>query len=191
MTADGKRTTLVTDIDWLCEANGAQFASESFSKVTRAEYDRFWRAAALWREPREIKAPAAVLDTVGQGYADYIARPFSTYAVPQKELGAGIFDFGKLYVGYLELECETADVGDVTFLFDYTENPADFDEDSQVAGVIRRFIHQKAAAKREEQDLFAPSPRFPLSEGHSLGQVPPIHRAPAALRDALHAARLV
>lgn len=105
------RLTLTTDASWECVSDDGQRAPELFSHLTQADYDRFWRHAALRREISwPIQVPRAILDVAGEGYAAYTAKPEPAYVWPEKiiatnmtrepdgSLVSRISDMGALYI---------------------------------------------------------------------------------------------
>lgn len=116
---------IVTDESWKAERCGAAEAPTVFSQVTEAEYQRFWLAAALYREPKNAAIPAAVLEVAGEEYGAYRRAPQPEWAVPAALLQSGVYDFGRLQVGYLSFEYEAEEEGELTLSFDYNEDPAD------------------------------------------------------------------
>ena len=133
--------TISTDDSWICESDLGVTTPYCFSQVTRAEYDRFWLSAALWKEERKINAPKAILDLV-KGYEDYVSAPKQIYAEPcdatltnmEKTEGGLIstdkssnvlYRFDKIYCGYVEIEYEAEESGEMQLRFDYTGYPDD------------------------------------------------------------------
>ena len=132
------RETVTTDRSWICESDEGKENADSFSCVTVAEYDRFWRAAALWAEQKRIDVPKAILDTVGDAYREYTEKTLPKFMYPEKIIekteNSIVYDFGRLYVGYPTLEYESETDGNVTFKFDYSESAEDFNEDGKFFG---------------------------------------------------------
>ncbi len=112
---------ICTDEGWSVDRGGVT----AFSQVTEAEYERFWRAAALYAAPKESSPAAAVLEVAGEEYADYRRTPWQTEALPQAVLQDGVYDFGRLHVGYLTFEYEAEQAGELLASFDYNEEPTD------------------------------------------------------------------
>jgi len=177
-TLGEEELVIATDKTWQCRSDDGQTAPQEFSQVTQAEYDRFWKPAALWVERKEKPIPAAVAAVAGKGYEDYCAKEEPKYARPQKiaatnmttledgltsrisDLGAlyiyepseqpfVTYDFGRLEVGYVELEYESDRDGDVILYFDYSESTDDMQENSRYWWVVKRL-----------------SLRVPLKKGH-------------------------
>jgi fatty-acyl-CoA synthase len=61
-------TLCIIDGTWECESDDAQTKVSCFTQITAAEYDRYWRAAALYEERRERIIPEAIVSTVGEDY---------------------------------------------------------------------------------------------------------------------------
>ena len=117
-----------TDESWQAEWCGKTEAPTVFSQVTEAEYDRFWRAAALYEEPKERTFSNTVLEVAGADYAAYRRAPQRKDAYPEAILQEGndkIYDFGRLHVGYLSFEYKSEKEGELIASFDYNEDPAD------------------------------------------------------------------
>jgi len=144
VSPSGSEFTLVTDDSWECESDDGQTKPICFSQVTKAEYHRFWTAAARWCESKKIAVPNAVLAVAGQAYKDYVSAPMETYHTPETilqtnmdrlpdgSLVAGgekafvLYDYGKLYVGYTEI-AYTADAdGEITLRYDINETINNF-----------------------------------------------------------------
>lgn len=129
---------VVTDERWRCEADDGVTAVQRFSDVTQADYDRFWKAAAIWKEPKPPAIPQAILDTIGQDYLAYALDAQAAFTEPERVIQDGmsekepfmIWDFGRIQVGYVELEYEAAKAGTVRLELDFTEDPTDFEEES-------------------------------------------------------------
>lgn len=139
LRAPGREEPLVvTDENWICTADDGVTQVQRFSDVTQADYDRFWKAAALWKEPKDPVIPQAVLDTVGEDYLTYARESQVAFTEPERVLQDGmaeekpfmIWDFGRIQVGYVELEYEAGGDGTVRLELDYTEDPTDFLEES-------------------------------------------------------------
>lgn len=151
-----KEHRIVTDKGWTVSSDDGQTVPEVFSAVTQDEYERFWKRAAYWAEPRPISVPEKVLEVAGDGYRKYVDTPWRASAYPKQlvdtsmeqiedgslysrvedwegpwlrdtEKQFALYDFGRLEVGYLELEYETDRDGVLTAMFDYTESPVDFE----------------------------------------------------------------
>ncbi len=156
-----KTQTIVTDDSWQVTADDGTFAAEKFSTVNRADYDRYWRAAALYREEKPACIPDAVAKVAGPEYLAHASAPRQRFAAPVAVVQDGmtqaapfiVYDFGRLQVGYLQLEYTAAADGEVTFSFDYTENPADFtDTAAEYYGVVQR-LNVKVPLKKGTHSL--------------------------------------
>lgn len=136
--AGQEEPVLVTDESWICNADDGVTQAQRFSDVTQADYDRFWKAAALWKEPKAPEIPQAILDTAGRDYLTYVQESQRTFAEPVQILQDGmaeekpymVWDFGRIQVGYVELEYEAEGNGTVRLEVDYTEDPRDFLQES-------------------------------------------------------------
>ena len=161
IVAGGTTQTLVTDEGWECISDDGQTKPICFSEVTVAEYNRFWLSAALIPEYKAIQCPGAVAEVAGEGYTKYISQPWMEYKTPEKILSTNmtvdgedlvatedasyvVYDFGRLYVGYLTLEYETEQGGIVHALFDYSENVVDFETDARYYQTVKRLGVRKA-----------------------------------------------
>lgn len=134
---------ICTDPSWICQSDLGVTETQGFSQVTAAEYNRFWLSAALWQEERPVRAPDAILDLIG-GYGEYISAPKQRYAEPceivctdmeredgglasTKETASVLYRFDKLYCGYVELEYEAENDGELEIRFDYSGFPEDME----------------------------------------------------------------
>lgn len=125
-----RQKRIVTDAGWTCISDDGQTSPQEFSQITRAEYDRFWRSAALWHEPVQLDVPEAVESVAGEEYISYIRDFRREYALPDKADKTGqyiTYDFGRLEVGYLELEYEAETDCRVRLLFDFSESVDNFE----------------------------------------------------------------
>ncbi len=116
---------ITTDESWMAVWGGKAEPATAFSQVTAAEYQRFWQAAALFAEPKEAAIPQAIEDVAGEGYASYRRTPRQKEAYPERILQEGVYDFGRLHVGYLTFEYEAEQAGEIIASFDYNEDPSD------------------------------------------------------------------
>ncbi len=155
MISGKKRTTITTDTSFACVSDEGEATPECFSEVTKDEYEQFWKRAALWHEPKPIDVPETVAEVTGEAYKEYVSRPIEKYKVPERihsvngmeicedgsvkttgEKTEGvpyvIYDLGKLYVGYMEIEYEAEEDGNVTIKTDFTENVSDFDDNTPI-----------------------------------------------------------
>lgn len=161
--------TIVTDENWQCISDDCVQQTVCFSEVTKAEYQRFWLSAALWEEQSKNDVHEAVLRVAGKAYDDYIHTPAEKYVVASKiadgsafATGNGclqtdveqepyvIFDLGKLFVGYVELQYQTDGEANVKILFDYSESCEDF---SNGNGIVER-LTIKEPLKKGSNTLF-------------------------------------
>ena len=126
---DTESRWVTTDDSWNSKWCGKTEPATVFSQVTEAEYDRFWRAAALFEAPKVRPIPEAVAKVAGEEYVAYRRAPRQTEAYPQKVLQADsdgtVYEFGRLYVGYLTFEYEAKEAGELVATFDYNEDPTD------------------------------------------------------------------
>lgn len=129
---------VVTDESWICTADDGVCQADRFSDVTQADYDRFWKAAAVYREYKEPRIPQAVIDTVGEDYRSYVKAAHVVFTEPVRVIRDGmdeacpymIYDFDRIQVGYIELEYEASGDGTVRLELDFTEDVTDFNEES-------------------------------------------------------------
>ncbi len=148
-------TRVVTDESWECSSDDGQTKPQNFCEISTAEYNRYWVAANLWREHKPVDAPEAIKAFAGQEYTDYLKNSYQKYVYPKKVLKTNmrrlennmlnsekpvldaicdyseeylpfaVFDFGRLHVGYVELEYEASADGVIKMDFDYSENVDD------------------------------------------------------------------
>lgn len=118
-------TKIITDETWDCDDE-----LSCFSEVTKAEYERFWLHAALWKEQKEISVDPCVLKLQDEEYKKTLLKKSANYInidnVVEQDEEHIIYDLGKLYVGYLEIEYEAKEEGNIELFFDYTEKLSDF-----------------------------------------------------------------
>lgn len=169
-----------TDTSWECISNGEQVMPQCFSEVTKAEYERFWKVAALWCEPKPLSVPEAVAAVAGEGYKAYVSKPFEKYisitnihslnrmsACDDGSIvtfgGEGedapyvIYDVGRLHMGYIEMEYDAEDECSATFFTDYTEDVIDFDENNEkwyASGIVRKMLPITMPLKKGKNNLF-------------------------------------
>lgn len=143
-----------TDESWICQWGGKSESATVFSQVTEAEYERFWRAAALYQEPKETAIPDAVAAVAGEEYVAYRSAPWQREASPQAVLQQQpdftVYDFGRLYVGYLSFEYQAKEAGELIATFDYNEDPSDLTNgaaDDFSRGVIESLVIRVPLAK--------------------------------------------
>jgi hypothetical protein len=161
--ADGCDGKICTNSSWTCESDLGITAPQCFSQVTGAEYDRFWLSAALWREEKHPEIPKSILNTA-KGYGDYVSTPKQIYAEPSeilytnmKKTADGLasveknshvmYKFDNIYCGYVEIECEAEEDGEVELRFDYTGYPEDIDYTSPYANVSAKRLTVKKPLK--------------------------------------------
>lgn len=147
---------ITTDEYWDCISDDGQSKPKLFSRVNFADYERFWKVAALIREPKVPSVPQEILQVAGEEYQEYITQPWQTWAEPEKIVDTEIiqkegkaicsttYDFGRIQVGHLFIEYEAERDENIDLLFDYYELTEDFGENSKVPPVImeRLKIHQ-------------------------------------------------
>lgn len=129
----GRIQTIATDESWYSDWCGSIEPVSVFSQVTEAEYQRFWRSAALFAEQKEGAFSEAVSKVVGKEYDIYRRTPQPKEVFPEKIVLTGsdphsiwnIYDFGRLYVGYLVFEYEAQQAGEMLATFDYNEEITD------------------------------------------------------------------
>ncbi|MBQ8408413.1 MAG: hypothetical protein IJY39_06055 [Clostridia bacterium] len=165
-----KELKIATDESWLCESDDGQTKPQVFTQVTQGEYDRFWLSAALWREEKEISVPDAVAK-VAEGYQRYVSRPKQTYAYPSsirytnmemrddclvsaEEKSHVMYEFDRLYCGYVCLECIAEDEGEVELRFDYTTYPEDLEFETPQHNISAKRLTLKSPLKKGENKLF-------------------------------------
>jgi len=151
---------VVTDGTWECESDDGQTKVNCFTQITAAEYDRYWRGAALYEERRERKIPEAIAKTAGEDYVKYANDRLPEYVYPVGTVCEDVpssvtYNFGRIYVGYTELEYDADKDGTVTLLFDYTEMPSDFDPGFRYPHIIERL-----------------SLEYPIKKGHHVIMLP-------------------
>lgn len=157
----GDRTeTVVTDGTWECESDDGQKNVKCFAQISTAEYDRYWRAAALYEERRERKIPEAIAKTAGEDYVKYANDRLPEYVYPVGTVCEDVpssvtYNFGRIYVGYTELEYDADKDGTVTLLFDYTEMTSDFEPSFRYPHIIERL-----------------SLEYPIKKGHHVIMLP-------------------
>ncbi|MBR5314078.1 MAG: hypothetical protein IKU45_01545, partial [Clostridia bacterium] len=142
----------------------------NFSEVSKAEYERFWLAAALIPEYAPVNVPKEIIDVVGEGYKKYIDSPWQEYARPEKICSTNmsekcgklvstedesqvIYDFGRTYVGFLTVECTAETDGEIEFYFDYSEILDDFKFENNNAGRVR-MLSFKQSLKAGKNEIF-------------------------------------
>lgn len=144
---------IATDEGWICHWGGKSESATAFSQVTEAEYERFWQAAALYQEPKETAISDAVAAVVGEEYVAYRRAPWQREAYPQavqQHPEFTIYEFRRLYVGYLSFEYQAKEAGELIATFDYNEDPSDLTDgaaDDFSRGVIESLIIRVPLAK--------------------------------------------
>ena len=139
---DASEETIVTDESWTCISDCGVTVPQRLSDVTEAYYDRFWKSAALWEEPKEYQIPTEIADLMGEEYCDYAHTPLKQYIEPKVTYGVKQdlekktsfidLDFGRVCVGYLEIEYESELDGRVKMRFDYSESVTEIEQDSRL-----------------------------------------------------------
>ena len=141
--AGGEKLRIVTDESWKCLSDDGQNKPRVFAEVTKGQYNRFWKNAALWQEQKPLSVPEEITAVAGAEYEKLLSvvpdkyKNFETVVettfsrdgnslVSSGDDSYVIYDLGKLYVGYLELEYEASRDTECKFEFDYTENLFDF-----------------------------------------------------------------
>ena len=107
----------VTDENW--------FSTDKlycFSDVTTAEYERFWLSSALWKELK-VSVNDAIYKVVGENYNPN--ESLNGIIEINNLVENDIYDLGKLYVGYLLIDCVAKNDTEIQLTFDYTENAQD------------------------------------------------------------------
>lgn len=139
---------ITTNEEWQCSSDDGQCEAKLFSYVNQADYERFWKVAALICEPKVPSVPQEILQVAGEEYRDYITEPWPIWAEPEKIVDTALiqkdekriatitYDFGRIQVGHLFIEYEAERDEDIVLLFDYYELADDFGENSQVPSVI-------------------------------------------------------
>lgn len=150
---DGSRTTVSTDSEWLAEIDGNTVSARETMRVTDTEYDVMWKYSAPWVE-EEAHRPyisPEVIDVVGEDYAVYATEPLPDYVYPvgvektnminsrdvyssddtKDETPYIIYDFGRLVIGFTDIEYECDNDTDITLHFDFSERVSDFDYDPE------------------------------------------------------------
>lgn len=136
---------LVTDETWECTSDDGQSVPEVFSQVNYADYQRFWENAVLMREPKKPQIPKEISKLTGDDYVAYANRPWQFWKSPENITDTQnngvierIYDFGKLHVGYIQLEYTAECDSEITLLFDFFDTLDDFTEKAQMPWVVER-----------------------------------------------------
>lgn len=156
-----------TDEEWQCSSDDGQCKAKLFSHVNQADYERFWKVAALIREPKVPSVPQEILQVAGEEYGEYITKPWQIWAEPEKIIDKALlqkdekmissttYDFGKIQVGHLFIEYEAECDENIVLWFDYYELPEDFGEKSQVPSVIMERLKIKQAVQKGHHETIA------------------------------------
>lgn len=133
---------IATDETWKCVSDCGVTVPQRLSEVTEAYYERFWKSAALWKEPKEYPIPAEIAEMFGEEYCNYAHTPLEPYIEPkvmydvkvdiEKKTSFVDLDFGRVCVGYLEIEYESDFDGRVKMRFDYSESVTEIEQDSRL-----------------------------------------------------------
>lgn len=178
-TVDGQEITVCTDDTWICESDIGKTTPECFSNVTEAEYDRFWLSAALWKEESKITAPEAITALIPE-YRDYISAPKQLYAYPSEIFSTNMeekdgilcsteknsfvtYKFDKIYCGYVDVEYEAENDGEIELRFDYTGYPEDIDLTSPQANVSAKRLTVKKPIRSGRNTLTLVRRRAPAA----------------------------
>lgn len=139
---NGRVLNIVTDSSWEGTSEGGQIQTTEFSKISQADYDKFWKVAALIREPKTPQIPKAIGRIAGEDYINYASKPWKMWAEPVRTVDAPkrketnesdtvvTYDFGRTQVGYLQFEYEANCDGELRFMFDYLEQSGDFGDEA-------------------------------------------------------------
>ena len=134
--------TFATDATWEGITEDGSIQVTEFSKISQADYDKFWKAAALIREAKTPKILEAIARVAGNDYIQYASKPWEMWAKPIRTVEAPIrkginksdtvitYDFGRTQVGYLQLEYEADCDGEFRLMFDYLEQLGDFGDEA-------------------------------------------------------------
>lgn len=139
---------IYTDETWKCESEDGECNAKIFSQINHADYNRFWKNAVLMKEPKAPRIPEAIRKVVGDEYVTYANQPWQEWKEPEgivesKQNGSvleTIYDFGKLHVGYLNIEYEAECDGEITCWFDYLEVLEDFTDKSEMPWVVNKLV---------------------------------------------------
>ena len=210
-----ERKTMVTDESWILSSDDGQTVPHFYSEVTCAEYDRLWRAAALWKEQKEIVVPDAVKKFAGEEYVSYAQKTTDKYSYPLKVFNSNMFtlpdgtvtsrvsdmgavwlfddsalptvcyDFGRLQVGYLEIEYE-ADA-DTAFeaRFDYSEHAEDLLLENRHKGWVTNLQIRTPLKKGRHTVMLNHRRAFRFLRLHFEGQFTTVHLFSVRVRQSL------
>lgn len=130
--------TIVTDDSWQCTSDEGEKKAEIFSKINYGDYHRFWERAVLMKEPKPPHIHKAVVEFAGNEYVAYANQPWQLWTESKEiletkqkgEVWETIYDFGKTYVGYMNVEYESNVDTEITIWFDNLETVKDFTGES-------------------------------------------------------------
>ncbi len=151
--SDGSTQLVPTDDSWSGFADGKPAEVIESMRVTDAEYDMFWKNAAVWMEIGLHKEPIApeIVRVVGNEYFEYATAHEPEYAFPVKIIETNmtekngtysfsdthqneppyiVYDFGKLVVGFTEISYKAESDVNVRLYHDFTERATDFAENA-------------------------------------------------------------
>ncbi len=140
-------TRIVSDESWTWFSDIGNGSPECFTNVTQAAYDRFWASAAVWSEYKP-NVDDAIFDVAGVEYRRAVNTDDPELIVPKlteiTETYAE-YDFGRVCVGFFELEYESAADCEATFVFDYSESHDDLiGAESWWRGIVGHMtLHEK------------------------------------------------
>ncbi len=151
---DGTKQVIETDSSWEADTGEEIKPAKETMRVTPAEYDMFWKNAALWVEPQLHKKPIApeVEKVAGKAYVDYATAPAPQFVYPEgivetnmiekdsvlvsnpekkDEAPYVMFDFGRLVVGFTDFDYNVSADTNVVLIHDFSESVKDFDPESK------------------------------------------------------------
>ncbi len=145
---NGTREIIASDSSWIAETEEGKAPATEALRVTEAEYEMMWKNAAQWLEPalHRQKFDPAVIDVVGEEYQTYADTDTPEFYCYDKVISTNmtendgafsvnditseasdiILDFGRIVVGYVELDYESKADTVVKQYYDYTESVDDF-----------------------------------------------------------------
>ncbi|MBQ8526107.1 MAG: alpha-L-rhamnosidase N-terminal domain-containing protein [Clostridia bacterium] len=149
--ADGAKLVVPTDSSWQADIDGTFVPAMETMAVTQAEYDVMWKCAAPWVEENSHRKhiPDEVIRVAGHEYADYAGQNVPEYFYPEAVVKTNmisdgdfyvsdskcdeapyiIYDFGRLVVGYTDIEYSADRDTGAMMHFDFSERISDFDFD--------------------------------------------------------------
>ena len=140
-----------TDESWECTADIGKMQTTVLSEVSMAEYERFWKHAALWKEvPQELTVPKEILEVAGASYEEYIKKGDPKYVYPKvlrEDEGGIVYDFGRVVVGYTIIEYESEEDSSMKLFYDYTESVDDFDPKARAFRIVDRLAVETPVVK--------------------------------------------